>query len=60
MNETDPTIETEAKERTASVESEGARSIESYETDECVVLYDSDNPRAWIQSKIAVDLEAAA
>lgn len=33
-----------------------AESIEAYETDEGVVLYDAENPLAWLQSTSAVAL----
>ncbi|MFB6082677.1 MAG: hypothetical protein ABEJ94_00340 [Halorientalis sp.] len=33
--------------------------IEAYETDEGVVLYDAQNPLAWVQSSAATTLEDA-
>jgi hypothetical protein len=36
------------------------RTTEAYETDEGVVLYDAENPLAWVQSPNAVRLDDAA
>ncbi|MFB6171862.1 MAG: hypothetical protein ABEJ23_04960 [Haloarculaceae archaeon] len=38
----------------------GDVSAELYETDDGVVLYDADNPLAWVQSTVSVRLEDQA
>ncbi|MFB6113023.1 MAG: hypothetical protein ABEJ58_02830 [Halodesulfurarchaeum sp.] len=38
-------------------DSDPAERIEAYETDEGLVLYDAENPLAWLQSTGAVSLE---
>jgi len=35
----------------------GAESIETYEEDDRVVLFDADNPLAWVETTVAVPLE---
>jgi hypothetical protein len=37
----------------------GVETIEAYETDETVVLYDAENPLAWVEASDAVRLEEA-
>lgn len=39
---------------------DGTETIEAYETEEGVVLYDAQNPLAWVQSSAAVTLEDTA
>jgi len=34
--------------------------VEAYEDDDSVVLYDAENPLAWVQSTAAVTIEDAA
>jgi hypothetical protein len=41
-------------------EPEAVRTTEAYECDEGVVLYDAENPLAWVQAETAVRLEEAA
>lgn len=60
MIDTDQTIEGELRARGGPAVSDAIRSIESYETDDSVVLYDSENPLAWIQADETVDLDSAA
>ena len=40
--------------------SDAIRSTESYETEDGVVFYDSENPLAWMQADEAIDLDSAA
>lgn len=40
--------------------SEGVETIESYEVEEGVVLYDAENPLAWVESNAAVTLRERA
>lgn len=50
-----------AMEPRASVsDPDGVETIEAYETDDGVVLYDAENPLAWVQTTRAVTLEDAA
>lgn len=37
----------------------GAETVESYETDDGVVLYDAERPLAWVESETAVRLANA-
>lgn len=60
MVEIDPSIEKRIEARGGPLESEAIRSVASYETEECVVFYDSKNPRAWIESDDTIDLDTAA
>ncbi len=59
----DPDTTAGGDETGQGVETAGAeaiRSVESYEADDGVVFYDSDNPLAWLQSDDVVDLDDAA
>ena len=47
------------EEREPSV-SDAVRTTEAYECDEGVVLYDAENPLAWVESRTAVRLDEAA
>jgi hypothetical protein len=38
---------------------EPAETIESYETDDGVVLYDAQNPLAWVEATVALPLRDA-
>lgn len=38
-------------------EEAGVETVEAYETDGNVVLYDAENPLAWVESSGAVSLE---
>lgn len=49
-----------ARQRAETAGTETIRSIESYEADDGIVFYDSDNPLAWLQSDDVVDLDDAA
>jgi hypothetical protein len=40
-------------------EQDGTETIEAYETDDGVVLYDAENPLAWVQTDEAVPIEDA-
>jgi hypothetical protein len=35
----------------------GADTIEAYETDDGVVLYDAENPLAWLQANVSASIE---
>ena len=39
--------------------SEAVETVEAYETDDGVVLYDAENPLAWVQTDEAVPIEDA-
>ena len=39
--------------------SEAVETVEAYETDDGVVLYDAENPLAWVQTDGAVPIEDA-
>lgn len=41
-------------------ESRGIDTIESYETDGCVVFYDAENPLAWLEATRTLRLEDLA
>lgn len=45
--------------QSAVVPAEGTETVEAYETDEGVVLYDAENPLAWVQSTTAVAITDA-
>ena len=35
---------------------DGTETVESYEVDDGVVLFDSENPLAWVEAKVAIRL----
>jgi hypothetical protein len=39
--------------------SEAVETVEAYETDDGVVIYDAENPLAWVQTDEAVPIEDA-
>jgi hypothetical protein len=39
--------------------SEAVETVEAYETDDGVVIYDAENPLAWVQADAAVPVEDA-
>ncbi len=43
--------------RAESTQATAVPSTESYETDEGVVFYDTENPMAWLQARGAVSLD---
>lgn len=43
------------RERTVS----GAETVEAYEVDDGVVLHDAEDPFAWVEATLAVDLREA-
>jgi len=44
-------------ERSPPTEPSGADTIEAYETEDGVVLYDAENPLAWIQADAVVSID---
>jgi hypothetical protein len=51
-------LDSAAEKRTPDV-SEAVETVEAYETDDGVVLYDAENPLAWVQADGAVEIEDA-
>lgn len=43
--------------RSTPTEPAGADTVEAYETDEGVVLYDAENPLAWLQASNSAAIE---
>lgn len=41
----------------SEAQADGVGTIESYDTDDGVVFYDSENPLAWVQASATVRLE---
>lgn len=50
----------DVRSNTVGAEGEGVAPTEAYEQDGQVVIYDTDNPLAWIEASEAVDLERMA
>lgn len=42
---------------TSEAQTDGVGTIESYDTEDGVVFYDSENPLAWVQASATVELE---
>ncbi|WP_174811765.1 DUF7331 family protein [Salinadaptatus halalkaliphilus] len=57
-------MSTQADDETDGVESRsepaGTATIEAYETDDGMVLYDAENPLAWVETSRAIALEELA
>jgi hypothetical protein len=53
-------LDSAAESRSEPALPDGVETIEAYETDDGVVLYDAENPLAWVQANSAVQLEDAA
>jgi hypothetical protein len=46
--------------RPEPADSDGISTVESYEVDDGVVLYDAENPLAWVEATTAVRLDELA
>ncbi|MFB6164057.1 MAG: hypothetical protein ABEJ31_02765 [Haloarculaceae archaeon] len=53
-------LDSETDARAEPAVPDAVETVEVYETDEGMVLYDAENPLAWVQSSGAISLEDAA
>jgi hypothetical protein len=59
-SEPETTGSTDSGIRTAPGESEAVEAVGTYESGETVVFYDTENPLAWVQSRVTVALAEMA